>query len=317
MPKKMIIDTDPGIDDAMAILFAFHSPEVEVIGLTTIFGNVYVEQATENALRLVEFAGRAQIPVAQGAAKPLMMPLNGVADFVHGSDGFGDTGQPAPTARTVDKPAAEFIVDTIMANPGEVTLMPVGPLTNIALAVELEPRIAQNVAEVILMGGAAMVNGNVNPAAEANIWGDPHAADIVFGAGWPLTMIGLDVTMQIEMSADYLDRLKIKGGRTAAFIHDITRFYLDFHKTVHGIESLHTHDPAAVAYALDPTLFTCIRGAIRVPAEGIARGLTLMDRRGEWYGEHAWTHRPPVNVCVGVDAPRLLSLYEQRIIAAD
>ena len=317
MAKKLLIDTDPGIDDAMALLFALNSPEVAVVGLTTIFGNVFVEQATENALRLIEFAECDGIPVAQGAAKPLMMPLVGVADFVHGNDGFGDTGQPAPKGQADERPAAEFIVDTIMANPGEITLMPVGPLTNIALAVELEPRIADNVAEVILMGGAATVNGNVNPAAEANIYNDPHAADIVFNAGWPVTMVGLDVTMAIEMDSAYLDGLKADGGRTGAFIHDITRFYLDFHKSIHDIASLHTHDPAAVAYAIDPTLFTTISGAIRVPTEGIARGLTLMDRRGEWYGEHPWTHSPAVNVCVGVDDARLLSLYRERIITAD
>lgn len=317
MPKKLLIDTDPGVDDAMAILFALNSPELDLVGLTTIFGNVYVEKATENALRLVEFVGRGDIPVAQGAAKPLLMPLEGVAHFVHGEDGLGHTNQPPPSGRAIDKPAAEFIVDTVMANPGEITLMPVGPLTNIALAVELEPRIAENVAEVILMGGAATVNGNVNPAAEANIYGDPHAADIVFGANWPMVMVGLDVTMEIEMNSAYLDALKADGGRTGAYIHDITRFYLDFHKSIHDIAALHTHDPAAIAYAIDPTLFTTIRGAIRVPAEGIARGLTLMDRRGEWYGEHAWTGRPPVNVCVDVDDERLLALYRARIIAAE
>jgi len=316
MSKKLLIDTDPGVDDAMAILFALNSPELDLVGLTTIYGNVYVEQATENALRILEFAGHGDVPVAQGAAKPLLTPLEGVADFVHGSDGLGETHQPPPKGQAVDQPAAEFIVDAIMANPGQITLMPVGPLTNIAIAVELEPRIVDNVAQVVIMGGAATVNGNVNPAAEANIWGDPHAADIVFGAGWPLTMVGLDVTMQIVMDAAYLDALRDEGGRTAAYIHDITRFYLDFHRQIHGLDGLHTHDPSAVAYAIDPTLFTTISGGMRVLTEGIAAGMTLMDRRGEWYGEHAWTGRPPVGVCVEVDAERLLALYRERIVAA-
>lgn len=146
MPKKIIIDTDPGVDDSMAILFAFNSPELEVVGLTSIFGNVHTDLATQNALRLVELSGHPAVPVAHGADLPLVVPLSYVADFVHGTDGLGNTYQPPPHGQALDISAAQFIVETVMAQPGEITLVPVGPLTNIALALALEPRIAENVA---------------------------------------------------------------------------------------------------------------------------------------------------------------------------
>lgn len=316
MPKKIIIDTDPGVDDSMAILFALNSPEVEVVGLTTIFGNVYTDLATQNALRLVEFAGRPYIPVAHGADLPLVVPLGYVADFVHGTDGLGNTNQPAPKGEPVGKPAAQFIVEMVMAHPGQITLVPVGPLTNLALALALEPRIAENVAEVVVMGGAATVNGNVNPAAEANIIHDPHAADVVFTAKWPVTMVGLDVTMKTIMTEAYLATLKAEGGRTGRFIYDISRFYQAFHYQTHGVQSIHTHDPSAVAYVIDPTLFKTQRGPVRVITEGLAIGQTLMDRRGEWYEPNEWTTKPAVNVCLEVDSERLLALYKERITAA-
>ena len=316
MLKKIIIDTDPGVDDSMAILLAFNSPELEVVGLTTVYGNVTTENGTQNALRLVEFAGHPNVPVAHGAELPLQAPLLEIADMVHGADGLGNTNQPPPRGKAIDEPAAQFIVETIMRNPGEITLVPVGPLTNIALALRLEPRIVQNVAGVIVMGGAATVNGNVSPAAEANIWHDPHAADVVFTAGWPVTMVGLDVTEATIMTEAYLQSLKATGSRTAAFIYDITRFYQKFHFDLYGVDNIHTHDPSAIMYALDPTLFTTVSGPMRVLTEGIAIGQTILDRRELEGGlETPWSGKPPVNVCVGVDSPRLLQMFKQRITA--
>ena len=314
MPKKIIIDTDPGIDDAMAILFAFASSELEVVGLTTIFGNVHTTLATQNALRLVEFAGHAHVPVAHGADKPLVIAFDEAPTIVHGSDGLGNTHHAPPRGQAVAQSAAQFIVEQVMTHPGEITLAPVGPLTNLALALEIEPRITQQVAGVVLMGGAATVNGNVNPAAEANIWHDPHAADRVFTAGWPLTMVGLDVTMSTQMDEAYLAGLR--SSRSGEFIFAISRFYQQFHKLAHGIEACHTHDPSAIAYLIDPTLFCSERGPIRVVTEGIAAGQTLMDRRREWLSPNEWSDQPEVNVCVAVDSARLLDLYRQRIRAA-
>ncbi|MBE7552770.1 MAG: nucleoside hydrolase [Anaerolineales bacterium] len=315
MSKKVIIDTDPGVDDAMAILLALKSPEIELVGLTTIYGNVYTDLATQNALRLVELTGRPDIPVAHGAESPLLAPLGPAADFVHGWDGLGNINLPPPQGRAVDRPAAQFIVETVMAYPGEITLVPIGPLTNLALALALEPRIADHVAEVVVMGGAATVNGNVTPAAEANIINDPHAADMVFTAAWPVTMVGLDVTMQIIMTDDYMLALKTSGSPMAEFIYTISRFYRDFHYDTHGLAGMHTHDPSAIAYVLDPTLFTTVRGPLRVVTEGIAAGQTLLDRRQNWRQPNAWTGQPMVNVCLGADAERLLALYRERITA--
>ena len=310
MAKKIIIDTDPGVDDAMAILFALQSPELEVVGLTTIFGNVHTDLGTQNALRLVEFAGK-DVPVAHGADVPLVVPLEHIADFVHGTDGLGNTNQPPPTGKPVNMPAAQFIVETVMANPGEITLVPVGPLTNIALALALEPRLVDNVAGVIIMGGAATVNGNVNPAAEANIIHDPHAADVVFSADWPTTMAGLDVTNKTIMTDAYLASLK--GSRTGDFIFDISRFYREFHRQVGVLDGIHTHDPSAIAYVIDPTLFTTRQGPIRVVTEGIAMGQTLWDQRQNWMGSNPWTDISATNVCVDVNSERLLALYKERV----
>jgi inosine-uridine nucleoside N-ribohydrolase len=318
MPKKIIIDTDPGVDDAMAIFLALKSSEVEVVGLTTVFGNVHTDLATQNALRLLELAGRPDIPVAAGAALPLVVPLDSVADFVHGADGLGNTNLPLPAGRPVDEPAAQFIVETVMARPDQVTLVPIGPLTNLALALALEPRLPEKVAEVVLMGGAATVNGNVNPAAEANIIHDPHATDIVLNAGWPVTMVGLDVTLQTVMTDDYLASLKASGSTAGKFIHHISRFYRDFHYDLFGLAGIHTHDPSAIAYVIDPTLFTVERGPVRVVTEGLAAGQTLFDRRQQWHEPNVWSEdKPAVNVCLGVDSERLLALYKERITATE
>ncbi|MDQ3250434.1 MAG: nucleoside hydrolase [Chloroflexota bacterium] len=314
MPQKIIIDTDPGIDDAMAILFALNSPELEIVGLTTIFGNVWTQTGTHNALRLLEFAGRSEIPVAHGADKPLFIPFDEPATFVHGQNGLGEVPLPMPTTQPDPRSAAQFIVDTVMADPGAITLVPIGPLTNIALALMIEPRLIENVAGVVVMGGAAAVNGNVNPAAEANIWHDPHAADRVFTAGWEVTMVGLDVTMKTCMDEAFLESLR--GNRTGDLLHGMSHFYLDFHAQVYGERTCHTHDPSAIAYLIDPTLFRTRRGPLRVICEGIALGQTLWDQHGHYELPHAWKNHRPVNVCVDVDAERLLTLYRERIVTA-
>jgi|GEM_PF-4704719 len=186
MSQKIIIDTDPGIDDALAILFAFAHPGLDVVGLTTVFGNVPVSLATENALRLVELAG-VDVPVAPGAAKPLLISPRGHADFVHGEDGFGNTHTPHSSREARKQGAAEFIVEQVRSAPDAVTLVPVGPLTNIALALKLAPDICEKT-RVVLMGGAVNEPGNCSPVAEANIWQDPHAAEIVFAAKWHVTL---------------------------------------------------------------------------------------------------------------------------------
>ena len=193
-PRKIIIDTDPGIDDAMAIFFALASPELEVVALTTVFGNAHTTTCTENALRLLEIAERTDIPVAEGAHTPLAMSFRGPADFVHGSNGQGDAQLGPPSTAKVNDSAVELIIDVVMRSPNEITLVPLGPLTNIARALQAEPKLAHNLAGIVLMGGNVFRGGNASPAAEANIINDPEAADIVFGATCPVVMAGLDVT---------------------------------------------------------------------------------------------------------------------------
>jgi inosine-uridine nucleoside N-ribohydrolase len=309
-PRPIIIDTDPGVDDAMAIFFALRHPALDVIGLTTIFGNVTTELATVNALRLLDIAERPDIPVARGAADPLCVPYSGAVAFVHGDDGQGNVDL-APSERLpVDRTAAEFIIEQVLARPGEVTLVPIGPLTNLALALRLEPRIAELVDEVVLMGGNALGLGNATPAAEANIRNDPEAADLVFGAAWRVTMVGLDVTHHVHMDNEHLRRYGTIDHPMAQHIAAIVPFYRDFYRDRVGIEGIYVHDSSAVAYLVAPELFTTEQWPLRVDCtDGISRGKTW-PALGDT-DEHrlaAWHGRPLVNVCVGVDGPALVDL---------
>ena len=213
---KIILDTDPGIDDAMAIFFAMQSPDIEILGLTTVYGNVPVSMSAQNALRLCDIA-KQSIPVTHGVGMPWVGPESTYAHFVHGDNGFGDIPVAAPLGQLDPRSSAQFIVDTVKANPGEVTLVAVGPLGNLALALRLCPELPSLVKQVYIMGGAAFVKGIVTPLAEANIWNDAHAADIVFGASWPLTMFGLDVTYDIPFAPDFVDILAQKKSDTRWF----------------------------------------------------------------------------------------------------
>ena len=309
MTHKIIIDTDPGVDDSMAILFALRSPELEVIGLTAVFGNTDVEVTAQNALRLVELEGHGHIPVAQGAGVPLSIPPRSRGKMVHGDDGMGMTHPPAPKGKLAGVHAAQFIVDRVLAHPGEITLVPVGPLTNIALAVRLEPRIVSLVKEVVIMGGAATVPGNASPVAEANIHNDPLAAAIVFSAGWPLTMVGLDVTMKTIMTKEYLADLSRAGNKATELIGRIAPFYQAFFDKTYGMGGgIHTHDPSAIACLIDRSLFRVERMPVFVETEGHCAGQTVPDRRRQW-GDAA----TEIDVCLEVDSARLLALYKERL----
>ncbi len=315
MPRKVIIDTDPGVDDTMAIYFALKAPELELIGLTTIFGNVTTELATTNALRLMEIAGRTDIPVAKGSDNPIAVPYSGAVPFVHGDDGQGNVNLPPPTTKAVDQSAAQFIVDQIMSQPGEVTLIPVGPLTNIALALRLEPRIAQNVKEVVIMGGNALGPGNASPAAEANIRNDPEAADVVFGGAWQVTMVGLDVTNHVFMSDAHLAEYGKINDPLTQHVARIVPFYRNFYNQRMGLEGILVHDSSAVAYVIDPSLFTVEKWPLRVDSnEGISRGKTW-PAIGDTDRHHlaAWRDRPRVNVCVGVRGDDVVALELSRM----
>ena len=294
----------------MAILLAFNSPELKIEGLTTVFGNTGSDITTENALRLVELAGHPEVPVARGAEKPLLRPFRGDGWRVHGRNGLGGVEFPPPQGRPDPRRAAQFIVDMVMANPGEITLVPVGPLTNIAIAYSLEPRIAENVKEVVLMGGAAGVVGNVSAVAEANIHNDPEAAHIVFHAGWPITMVGLDVTEKSVMTPAYMEMLKSANNRSTDFIYAVSQHYMKFYQSI-GLPGFHVHDSSAISYVIDPTLFKTQKLFVDVEYHSPHHhGQTVTDWRGR--REQA----PNVNVCVDVDSERLLEMYRQRLMGA-
>ncbi len=306
-PRKFIFDTDPGVDDAMAFLFAMASPELELVGVTTVFGNGGIGTTTQNALRLVELVDRPDIPVVAGAARPLLHPYAGMGARVHGADGLGETHLPTPAGQPHPGHAAQFIIDTVMASPGRISLVAVGPLTNLALAVSLEPRIVQAVRQVVLMGGTALRPGNVTPVAEANIHNDSAAARIVFDAEWPLSMVGLDVTCASIMSPEYLRELSVMGNKATDFIAQIVPFYLDFHRS-RGEDGIYVHDSSAIAYAIDPSLFTVKTVPVHICVEaGKVDGQTIPDWGVAWSGSNK------VNVCLEVDSPRLLAMYKERL----
>lgn len=311
-PRRILIDTDPGVDDSMAILFAFQSPEVQIEGLTTVYGNGGTETTTANALRLVELAGHPEVPVARGAEKPLTRKFIGEGWRVHGRNGLGEVDFPPPNREPIAQRGAQFIVETVMNNPGEITLVPLGPLTNIALAYSLEPRIAKNVREVVLMGGAANGQGNASPVAEANIRNDPEAARIVFHAPWKVVMVGLDVTRKTIMTPDYIDSLQQSRNRLTDFVGKIVPHYMNFYVENVGINGFHVHDSSALAYVIDPTLFETKYAYVDVEcASPYHFGHTVPDWRGQREED------PNVHVCVDVDSERFLELYHQRLTEAD
>ena len=314
-PSKVIFDTDPGIDDAMALLFLANAPQADLIGVTTVLGNATIATTTRNALYLKQRFGLAA-PVFEGAGAPLEGEAGAPPTWVHGENGLGDVDLGAPLAMSAERtPAHRFIIESARRHPGEVSIIAVGRMTNLALALRADPAIAGLIKQVVVMGGAFGANGhtgNVTPVAEANMHGDPLAADEVFAAPWPLTVVGLDVTQQTTMSDAYLRELVEAGGERGRFIWDITRFYVDFHHRS-GHPAMFVHDSSAVAYWLDPSQFTTRTGAIRVATEGIAVGQTIQKPDGKHFPPGAWDGRPSHAVCVGVESERFLALYRETI----
>ncbi len=315
MAQKIIIDTDPGIDDALAILFALAHPDLELIGLTTVYGNVPVSLATDNALRLVELAD-VDVPVAAGAAKPLCISPRGHADFVHGADGFGNSNLPASARQAVAPHAAQFIVEQIRAAPDAVTLVPVGPLTNIALALQLAPDICEKT-RVVLMGGAVHEPGNCSPVAEANIWQDPHAAEAVFAANWHVTMVGLDATHKVTLDQGFFTGLAERSPRLGGFLNQIHQFYLDFYATRYGDRVCAAHDALAVAAVLRPDLLTFESGAIQVAVDGIAEGQTLFAKPGQFDHKAEWQGRPEHRAALNADCEGVKALLQDALSTLD
>lgn len=316
MTKRIIIDTDPGIDDALAIIFAAHHPDIELLGLTCVFGNVSVQLATANALRLVELLGQ-DIPVSTGAATPLSIVPHEHPDFVHGKNGFGEVESPEPSGQAIAATAAEFIVEQVRAAPGEIWLVPIGPLTNIALALQMAPDIAEKVAGVVLMGGAAIEPGNVTPVAEANIWNDPHAAEQVFAASWPVTMVGLDATHKTTLDQSFFDQAQAGAPQQGGFLNRIHQFYLDFYATRFNERTCAAHDALAVLTVVAEELVNFEAGAVAVSCDGICTGQTLFAPGDKYNHDPFWNARPRHRVAMNVDAPAVRKLLLDTLAKAD
>lgn len=279
-PLKLIIDTDPGIDDAMAIFYASAAEDIDLLGLTTIFGNVTVTQATRNALRLLEWAGTPDVPVAQGASVPRVLPPFTPSHHVHGAEGFGDTPAEAPAGSAIHESAAAFLVRMAREHAGELVLCPIGPLTNIAAAIDLDAEFVSNVARIVLMGGSFEEGGNITPFAEANIYHDPHAAEVVFGSGAHIEMVGLDVTHRITCQASDFAQMADHAPLLGGMINEMSKFYLNFYDTVGKFDGCSLHDPAAVIACTHPHFFTPQSVQITVSCEGETSGATLQAADG-------------------------------------
>jgi len=315
---RLLLDTDPGIDDALALFLALASPDVQLEAVTTVSGNVHVNATTRNALALLELAGRPDIPVARGSDRPLVrQPV--IADYVHGQNGLGEVMLPEPRHQPLASHAVDVIIQQIMQAPGEITLVAVGPLTNVALAVRREPRIAQLVREVVIMGGALLVPGNVTPTSEFNIYADPQAAHIVLHAGWPIRLVSLDVTNQASLHREQLAMLASNGHPVTGALKAMVDYYLNEFGKPRGITAFHMHDPLSLAAAIQSDLITWKPAYVDVELSGaltFGETVAFFEQTVDIDPALAHPRRSNVMASVGVDTERFIALYIERIQGA-
>ncbi len=309
MPRKIIIDTDPGQDDAVAILLALASPEeIEVLGITAVAGNVPLELTAKNARIVCELAGHTDIPVYAGCDRPLNRPLV-TAEHVHGKTGLDGPVLPDPEMPLAEGHAVDFIIDTLRAHePGTVTLCPLGPLTNIATAFQKAPDFVGRVQEIVLMGGAYFEVGNITPAAEFNIHVDPEAADIVFKCGRPIVVMSLDVTHKALVTKPRNDAFRALGNKAGVAVAEMTDFFERFDKNKYGSEGAPLHDPCVTAYLIRPELFSGRDVNVEIETQSeLTLGMTVAD----WWGV---TDRTPNALFMGdLDADGFFTLLTERL----
>jgi len=297
----ILLDCDPGHDDAIALLLALASPEVELLGVTTVAGNQTLEKTTANAIRVLEFSGHPEVQVAAGADRPLLREQYVAAD-VHGDTGLDGPDLPPPRSQPVAQHAVDFLAERIRSSVRPVTLIPTGPLTNIALLLALHPDARPE--RIVLMGGA-IAEGNVTPAAEFNIWCDPEAAARVFASGLDVTMVGLDVTHKALFTQAHVGRL---AGRVGEMVAELLRFYGTFHRKVYGFEGSPIHDAVAVAHVLDSSLVETLERNVEIDTESeLCRGRTVVDL---W---RRTTREPNAHVGVEIDSDGFLELLIERL----
>ena len=307
-PRPIILDCDPGHDDALAMLLALARPEVRLLAVTTVGGNADLRRTTRNALAVLTLAGRTDVPVAMGAPGPLVRPLR-VADWVHGESGLDGADLPEPAAQPVSEGAVALMARLIGESPTPVTLVPTGPLTNVALLLRAHPELRPRIARICLMGGS-MGEGNATASAEFNIWVDPEAAAEVFDCGLPVAMMGLDVTHQARVTVAESDAWATLGTRTGRVLADLFRFFARFHRDRYGWDGSPIHDAVAIAHVLDLGLVRTepYRVDVETTSE-LTRGRTVVDIRG-------LLGRPPnVDVGVSIDRERFLGLVRDALAA--
>ena len=308
LKHKIIIDTDPGQDDAIAILLALGSPELEVLGITAVGGNVPLSLTQTNARKICELAGRPDIKVFAGASRPLVRSLV-TAENVHGKTGLNGPALPEPTMPLQEQHAVDFIVETLMREEsGSVTLCPLGPLTNIALALNREPRIADRIKQIVLMGGGFFEGGNITPTAEFNIYVDPHACEVVLGSGIDIVMMPLDVTHKALTSADRIAVFRGLGSRVGTAAAEMLEFFERFDEEKYGTDGGPLHDPCVIAYLIKPDLFSGRRCNVEVETGSeLTMGMTVVD----WWG--VTSRRKNATVMRDIDAAGFFALLVERL----
>lgn len=307
--RKIIIDTDPGQDDAFAILFALGSPaELEVVALTTVGGNVPVSKTSYNARQIVELAGRPDVPVYAGCSRPIIRPLL-TAEYVHGPSGLDGVTLPEPAQPLRNQHAVNYLVETLMAAPeGDLTICTLGPMTNLAMAMVLEPRIVPRIREVVLMGGGFFEGGNATPAAEFNIYVDPHAASVVFDSGAPVTMAPIDCTYTAQATPEWLQQLRATGSRTAIEAANMADFYRRYGSHKFKTEARPIHDACVTGYLLAPQLYEQKQCNVTIEISSPDTiGMTIID----WWD--VTKKRKNCNVLRRVDADGFFALMLERI----
>lgn len=307
-PLRYILDGDYGIDDTMALLYLASEPDVEIVAVGSVHGNAEAPVAARNAGAVLAMAGLDHVPVAVGAARPMAQPLE-VSAQVHGADGLGGVGHLIGRSGRdpVSVPAAVQLIETVRRHPGECTVVATGPLTNLALALLLDPGIAGMVQQVVVMGGTVHHPGNTGPYTEANIGHDPEAADLVFGAGWPVRVVGLDVTMATWLEEPDLERIRTDASPRARFVWAALQHYLDFYRDRHDRPGCPLHDPTAARLAVEPDLATYLEIPVRVELHsGVNRGMMIVDRRSYTTAQPG---QPLVRIATAVERDRVVDRF--------
>ena len=310
MPKKIILDCDPGHDDAVAIMLAIASDDIDLLGITCVGGNATLENTKLNALKICSLLNRQDIPIYAGSDKPLKYDLV-TAEHVHGKSGLDTDGEPInldPSHKIQEMSAIDFIINECKNAEESIYLCPTGPLTNIALCLQKDPSIKDKIKEIVLMGGAALCLGNITPAAEFNIYVDPHAANVVFNSGIEITMMGLDVTHKVNVNDEIINSIKTNNNKASVFFADLMDFYSRFHRVLYETGDCPLHDPCVIAYLIDNEIFKGKKVHVQVEENSdLTRGETVVD----WLGVKKLN--PNCNVITEADSERFFKILKKEL----